>query len=205
MAKRTLAVRRLGFRDAKMFFHIACEGNETEPRYFQLFRPPRDAKFQLKVIPSRHKSSPTEVLATLKTFFNKNGRKGDEAWIVIDRDAWQETELNDICRQAAHLGFKVAMSNPCFELWLYLHLRDNTQFAHRHHCQDELSQHLPGYSRTAKSTYDTAILATGVRDAVRRARALDRHPNQPWPHHQSTRVYLLIEKIHEAQENPLGV
>ena len=79
--------------------------------------------------------------------------KGDEGWIVIDRDAWTETELNNVHREANERGFYVAFSNPCFELWLYLHLCDARSFNDRHDCHRGLAGVLPGYSPDTKGGY----------------------------------------------------
>ncbi|OGV41922.1 MAG: hypothetical protein A2X46_17875 [Lentisphaerae bacterium GWF2_57_35] len=187
--------RQIGYRKPKKHFHIATEGNETEPRYFELFKTTREDEIQLKIIPSKHKSRPLQVLEHLKLHVAKNGRKGDEAWLVIDRDAWDEAELNDVFREAQSYGYEVALSNPCFELWLYLHMRDNRLFANRHQCQDMLQDVLDGYDPNKKSTYKTECLLPNVDMAIQRAQGLDLHPNDLWPRNQATRVYKLIHRI----------
>jgi hypothetical protein len=192
--------RRIGFRNPKKFFFISMEGAETEPRYFEEFKTEREAEIQIKLVPNpKHKSKPTEVLQRLRQYMRQNAtREGDEAWIVIDRNSWPEAELDQVCREAAGLGYFVAVSNPCFELWLYLHLRDNRPFPDRHDCQRELARALPSYSPGKKSSYDVAdvaVLIEGVEAAIQRATALDVNPGQPWPRTQATRVYRLVQKL----------
>jgi hypothetical protein len=52
----------------------------------------------------------------------------DEFWLIIDRDDWEEIhnhnfdKLVDDCKKENN--FFLAMSNPCFEIWLILHLKD---------------------------------------------------------------------------------
>jgi hypothetical protein len=117
--------RQVEFEDRNLIIVIAMEGAETEPRYFKEFRAPREGKIQIKLVNNpKHKSRPDEVLRRLEQYSRRNGTPGDEGWIVIDRDAWPEEELNDVHRRARAAHFSVAISNPCFELWLYLHLRD---------------------------------------------------------------------------------
>jgi hypothetical protein len=49
----------------------------------------------------------------------------DELWICIDADHWirgsHQRELAEVLRQCRSNGYGVAISNPCFEVWLLLH------------------------------------------------------------------------------------
>jgi hypothetical protein len=192
--------RRIEFREPKKFFFIAMEGKETEPRYFQEFRTSRAANIQIKLVPNpKHKSRPGEVLDRLRRHMRNNvTRTGDEGWIVVDRDAWLDADLDAVCAAAANQGYFVAVSNPCFELWLYLHLRANRPFIDRHHCQRELAQVLAGYCPDKKSSFEIRDLLDGVGAAVARAQALDVNACQPWPRTQCTRVYRLVQKLRPA-------
>ena len=171
------------------------EGARTEPIYFGALRPGRDAAVRLVLVSSKgHKSNPKEVLARLQDWARKNGlRKGDEGWLIIDRDEFSELELDAVCAEAARCGYHVAMSNPCFELWLWLHVRENRPFLGSTHCQKELGKILPDYS---KGKYDPeALLKIGGHLAIKRASALDLNPDEAWPRVQSTRVYRLCQRI----------
>jgi len=101
------------------------------------------------------------------------------------------------------------VSNPCFELWLLLHLkaldeypeeilqefrenrRPNAKHA-RTRMELELVTVLGSYS---KSNPDTGQLLGNVPIAIERARALDINPEYRWPNDLGTRVYLIAEKI----------
>ncbi len=196
-SKRRNGFRRgVEFEERNRFIVVSMEGAETEPRYFSEFRTPREAKIQIKLVPnSKHKSKPAEVLQRLEAYFRKNGLRGDEGWVVIDRDAWTEEELNEVHRRARKGQFFVALSNPCFELWPYLHLCDPKSFNDRHHCQRELTQVLRGYSPDAKGGYDASQLVVVVNKAIERARNSDLEPQDTWPRRQATRVYKLIERL----------
>lgn len=45
----------------------------------------------------------------------------DIIWFVVDTDRWREQlhGLRQLCRGKTH--WKMAQSNPCFEVWLYFH------------------------------------------------------------------------------------
>lgn len=172
------------------------EGRATESCYFDLFRTAREHPLQYKPVSNpKDKSKPGEVYDRLDRAFRAYERSRDEGWLVIDRDAWTESELDDVCRKARARGYHVALSNPCFELWLYLHKRDNRPFADRHECQRALGEILANYSPDRKGSFDPQGLREGIEAALERAAALDQHPDTPWPRHQATRVYRLVRKL----------
>lgn len=199
MGKRQRFERRVAFRFTKKLFLIASEGAETEPSYFEEFklRVSRDSIIRVKLVANpNHKSHPIAVLKRLAAAAKEMGTKpGDELWLVIDRDAWSEPDLNTVCVAAKKNGFHVALSNPCFELWLYLHLKENRNFIDRHQCQRELENVCESYAKNGKSGYDAKSLIAEVHKAIGRAKSLDLRPQDPWPKTQATRVYLLVEKL----------
>lgn len=143
-----------------------------------------------------HGSHPKQVLKRLKEAAkSKEIKDGDELWLIIDRDGWLPADLNTVCRQAKDLGYFVALSNPCFELWLYLHLANNRQFTDRHQCQREFAKIHKSYGTGGKSGYDAKPLLKEIGKAIERSKAIDIHPESPWPKTQATRVYILIEKL----------
>ena len=46
-----------------------------------------------------------------------------------------------------------------------------------------------------ESAYDAPTLISHVESAIKRARALDKNPNDRWPQTLGTRVYLLAESV----------
>jgi hypothetical protein len=191
--------RRVGFRATKKLFLIASEGAETEPRYFEELkvRVRRDSIIRVKLVANpKHKSHPKEVLKHLRSAAKDEGvKRGDDLWLIIDRDAWKKTDLDEVCKEAKALGYFVGLSNPCFELWLYLHLRDNRHFIDRHQCQRDLGRICESYAMRGKSGYDPRVIITEIEKAIARARKLDVRPADLWPKTQATRVYLLVEKL----------
>lgn len=106
-------------RDARLFV-IATEGEKTEKQYFSLFR---NRRCQVKIIEtSEGRSAPKYVLERLKKFKKEYQLKGDdELWLMIDVDRWPEGKLAAVSSQSAQNNFFLAVSNPCFEIWLYMH------------------------------------------------------------------------------------
>jgi len=189
--------RKREFLPRRHVIAIACEGAATERIYFEELKPGRDAFIQLVPVPrAGHKSHPRDVLGDLVRWSAKHGLRGrGEGWIVIDREdeANRSTQvLDEVCADAARHGFMVAVSNPCFELWLWLHLRDNRGFTDRHQLKRELKRIMPNFDGSA---YDAAPFIATATDAVTRARQLEQNAQHPWPQNQGTRLYLLVQKI----------
>ena len=123
--KPTIAISgaRKMHRDASLLV-IACEGEKTEAEYlsFSCFQ---NSRVKLCIVPSKDgKSSPIHVLENLKEEVEKYDLKpGDQIWIVIDTDRWTfETQLKPLLNaKIRKFPVNIAVSNPCFELFLYLH------------------------------------------------------------------------------------
>ncbi|MGH1338804.1 MAG: RloB family protein [Aureispira sp.] len=112
---------------------LAYEGNETEPQYYQALKEQlRSSNTVIKILSLKRArldtlSAPKHVFNQLKTY-KKNYRTTaqDEFWMIIDRDRWKLDEWLEKCR--LEKNFFVALTNPCFEFWLLLHLFEVTDF-----------------------------------------------------------------------------
>lgn len=197
-------IRRSGLRDAKLLV-IASEGQKTEPKYFTDLKDAYTRSgLHVEVLErSQSASSPLHVLAHLNKFKTKYKlRRDDELWMVIDVDRWPEHNLRDVAGKCRDKGFCLAVSNPCFELWLLLHLDEfdlydheqkNCLFQNSHRfIEKEIRRILGSYNR---SNLDTSKFLHHVENAVARARILDVDPGSRWPNLLGTKVYLLVEKI----------
>ena len=188
--------RPVRFKKTKRLFVISTEGAETEPIYFQAFRPGRDGHFRLKILGNpNHKSNPVDVVQRLVEY-ERRERPGanTEYWAIIDRDAWDDADLRSAFALARERkNYHIAMSNPCFELWIWLHLRPNRSFADRHDCQRSLEREWPEFS---KNCYDAASLIPKVLLACERAEGLA-SPDEAWPVAQGTDVFRLSRRLME--------
>jgi len=115
--------KRAPYRDA-FYFIIVCEGTNREPDYFRFFD---GMSSRVKVFPvvSAVGSAPRlliDVAIEKEKELDANDER-DRVWFVIDTDRWRE-QLHDI-RQECDLRphWRVAQSNPCFEVWLYFHAK----------------------------------------------------------------------------------
>jgi hypothetical protein len=153
-------------------------------------------------------SAPEYVIEVLDQFREEYDYKEglDELWLVIDTDHWGNEKLARIARECWQKEYKMAVSNPCFELWLLLHhkalseypseildeFRDNSRKGNRTRLERELVKLLGEFS---KSSLKTEHFLPHVEKAIERAKELDETPEQRWPEDLGTRVYLLAETI----------
>lgn len=211
MRQRKDFTRSEGKKSARLVI-IATEGTDTEPIYFEAVKADFcSSNVHVEVLRRTDgNSSPENVYHQLRMFKDEyNIADDDELWVVVDRDKWKEKMLSDValhCHQDSNLMFCV--SNPCFELWLLLHLEDVASYS-----EDELQQ-LRENSKINKtgstwlkhkmrqllgsyseSKYDVYRLLPTIDAAIDRAVKLDVNPTDRWPQDIGTRVYLLVKSI----------
>jgi len=192
--------RRTPFREPKLKMLIVCEGANTEKQYFEQF-----AKFHrnslVDVIVEGGKGVPLTVVRAAKERKEKAisdaKRKDDEflkyqwVWCVFDVD--NHPNVPEARIMAADNGIELAISNPCFELWLLLHHRDCPGELHRHAAQTMLKDHVAGYDKHVNFDDYT----DGYHKAVQRAKSLDQlaeSMGEPG-RNPTTGVYVLTEMI----------
>ncbi|NOQ36417.1 MAG: RloB domain-containing protein [Methylococcaceae bacterium] len=113
---------------------IYCEGERREADYFNYFSEiSSKIKLEIESPENGGDSSPTGLLTKALTQLESPKPKyellaEDEVWFVIDTDSWGE-KINDLRQHCVNkLNWKVAQSNPCFEIWLYYHFKEFEAF-----------------------------------------------------------------------------
>lgn len=194
--------RRAPTRDPLPIVLIVCEGEVTEPQYLNAFRRVHGANtVRIRVeAPGGDPRALVERAIELQDAAEREARRArdvnlrfDEVWCVFDVD--QHQRLEEALRVAEHGGVHVAVSNPCFELWVLLHFVGQTAHLSPKQARDRLRKHLPGYDKHIR--FDD--VSAGYADAVRRAQALDvRHTaSSTYGANPSTGVHRLTERIRE--------
>jgi hypothetical protein len=172
---------------------VATEGIKTEREYLALINRERITVNWVRP----DSSNPMGVLKAMKRHIEKEPlRRGDEAWIVIDRDHWAETELNDVASWAnSQPNHGMALSNPKFEYWMLLHFEDAKGVSTSYEIKNKLRQYLPSYvKQVAPSDFSEENIAR----AIVRAKSQDDNTHD-WPKSPGqTTVYRLIERMLEA-------
>lgn len=206
--------RREAFRDARLIV-IASEGKDTERIYFKaLAKEYTNPRVHVHILErseaEQNNSSPDHVLKQLNDYKSQYELEADdELWLVVDKDRWTEAMLSCVATECSQeVAMHMALSNPCFELWLLLHIEDSALLTPEEQKQwienrrkskngdpylkVRLRQKMGSYH---ESSYDALALIAHVEDAIERARVLDKNPNDRWPQTLGTRVYLLAESV----------
>jgi hypothetical protein len=192
--------RRKHFTEPRPHILVCCEGQVTEPSYFNgLKREGHNNLLHVEVKPGGlAPKTLVDYAVDLKRAAEKKARgqrddnlKYDEVWCVFDVDAHKH--LLDAKQKAEVHGINMAISNPCFELWLLLHFQDQRPHIERHQVQSLCRGHMPRYIKEVPF----ALVVPHHQEAVGRAVALDK-----WQQEQdrpggnpSTGVHRLTEQI----------
>lgn len=174
--------------------YIFCEGKNTEPEFIDGFRkmhgnslveliiePAAGAPLTL-VTKARSKAKELKRLAAKSL---DPLEKLYEVWAVFDRD--EHPKIREAFEMADAHNIFVGYSNPCFELWPYLHFKEHNAAVHRHDLQRKLKSEIPSYC-PKKAKIVTPCLMPKNSYAVAKDRAL--------------RLSLMHKKVDSAKENP---
>lgn len=185
---------------------IICEGQKTEPSYFNGLRVSERARtVYLEIddtggVPKTLVERAADIKKSLRRSARKSGDSNsqyDEVWCVFDVD--EHPNLHDALQQAKANDIKLAVSNPCFELWLVLHFQEQRASIERHSVQRMWREHMPSYVKTV----DFGAIAAFVGAAIQRAEDLDKWQADRGNSgaNPSTSVHKLVQVIRENSRN----
>ena len=178
---------------------IVCEGAETEPNYFDVFRQRlRLSKSQLKICGKECGSHPKSVVKHAKEEKNeigKDGLKYDHIWCVFDCD--QHENIHEALNQAEGNKFKVAFSNPCFELWYLYHFQDQTAHIERDAVIQLLKHsYIPDYEKSMGNIYNLLLERQAVAlERAKQVRKWHKDNGDEETENPSTTVDTLVEEL----------
>ena len=208
-------VREGGFKEAEKLFILAYEGEKTEPYYFNglrgsdLFNDSGIIEIISLVRSNRSGTDPFSVKSLLKaaksTFRFKST---DEFWLVVDRDHWEtkhKHSFDQIISECEIEGnFFMALSNPCFEIWIILHFVDPSSWTNEQMAMIYENQKSGGKNYLSK--YISTVLGKGYSKtppildmlpftqlAIDRAKMIDKFDK--YPKEVGTHIYKLVEKL----------
>lgn len=195
--------RLVARRPVKKTVVVFCEGTKTEPKYIEALKNEpavRDiASVDIRLEATSGGEVPLTLVrraAELRAKAGVENAEIDEIWCIFDVE-WptNHPHLREAIQLARDKRIQLAISNPCFELWLILHFRnceawlDNNQARRaRRECDGQTEKGL-----------DPALYMSRLDLAVRNAAALDRKHKQDqtlFPHNNpSSGMYLFVLSV----------
>jgi hypothetical protein len=210
-------IRQGGFIDAEKLYILSYEGTVSEKKYFEDFRSSEmfNNSGLIELIslkrPKDKGSDPFSVKKLLSDVKREFGFKNtDEFWLIIDRDNWEsihKLSFDDLVSECKkEKNFYLAMSNPCFEIWLVLHFKhisdftseeqqlifENAKINNTKNYIDDVIGHLQGRGYNKRPNPNIYLPLTTT--AIERAKMLD-NLEEDYPTKTGTHLYKLIEKI----------
>lgn len=191
---------------AKPSILIVCEGENTEPSYFNQFR-----------LSSAKVKSVGEGYNTISLVYRafELSKQGDfdQVWCVFDKDDFNENDFNDAIQIAQSNNFGVAYSNQAFEYWLILHFNDHQGGGmHRNDYNDKIKSLLKPYKVKYDGTGSKVVeedffeLLDGIDEKTKNKRVdlaiarAERNYNQfahtnPAKEESSTTLFRLVQEL----------
>lgn len=182
-SRETNLARRTGVREEHRSVLILTNGQRTEVDYFEALKLEPWVTAD-KVTVKFQPGDPNGLVNRAATIRDDNAYS--EAWAVCDLDEFDVTAAYD---SAGDNRVKLALSVPCFEVWLLLHVTDKRPgFNSASQVAAHLGKHVRGWDKAKLNFKD---FQAGVSDAVTRAQRLGEPPDA----NPSTAVWRVIQSL----------
>lgn len=131
---------------------LVCEGSVTEKEYFRdlraLGRIPVTFEFVTGMGPKALVDSAIEKKLQAESLSKRTKDSFDiydSVWVIFDVD--EHPHILDSKKRALKHGIRLAISNPCFELWVLLHFSDQRRCILRDKVQKLCRKYIKGYKK----------------------------------------------------------
>lgn len=198
--------RTKGVRPEQRRFLIYCEGACTEDQYFKGLRTDLRSLPVAICLGGEHGEPKSLVRAAIdhqeraSRSASDRWTEYDEVWCVIDVEAPVPHDgLAAALKLARQHGVQVALTNPCFELWLLLHFKDISGYCTSAEAQRALERlDACGYSVDRKHL-EYESLRAGHGRAEQRAQALRERTTKGYADNPWTDVDRLVGRLRAAR------
>lgn len=194
-------------------YYIFCEGEQTEPNYFNGFKkiiddsPIYKNMVSVKIEPIGAET--LYVMGQAEAYIHDQQIQKGQVWCVYDKDSFPAerfdgvvTRTNELNKQNSNIQYHCAWSNQCIELWFILHFSYYQSDNHRRYYVDYLNgifekKKLGKYEKNMTNIFDILLNYGDPKMASRFARKLlmnskDKQPSDIAP---GTKVYELVEEL----------
>jgi hypothetical protein len=194
--------RSVSKRIPKRKIVIYSEGEKTEPDYFEAVRKHiKDLLIDIDIVdgagvPLTIAKEASKAAREFRRINRKQSyAESDEFWAVFDRD--EHPNISDAIQLCESTNVGVALSDPCFEVWLILHFQEFDRPDDRHQVQRHLETICTDYNRNRRKTTDCDKLIAQMEKAEERAEVQLKRRNSEGntPSRPFTTVFQLTRRI----------
>ncbi len=206
--------RRTEYLEQKEFrYYIFCEGQQTEPQYFNGFKkyiesnPIYKDMVLIEIEPCGAETM--RVIGQAEDYVRRNEITKGQIWCVYDKDSFPAERFNGVFERAGVLNtqnqdvqYHVAWSNECIEFWFLLHFSNYISNNHRTEyikfLNNKFSELKIGkYAKNMENIFDILLEHGNPRLAIRYAkRIINEHQEMtPTMIAPGTKVYELVEEL----------
>lgn len=191
--------RRASKRSSYEKVLIVCEGEKTEPNYFNEIVDYYQINTANIEIDGTSGSSPTSVFERALELYAKEKAKGDSfdrVYCVFDKDSHESypRTVGAIKSQRPAGTFYVATSVPCFEYWLILHYQYTTRpYSTSVDAYNDLRALMPDYQKGSTNLFSKLIdqLEFAKANAIR----ANAQANENFTDNPTTQIHELVEYL----------
>ena len=206
--------RRQEYLEMKEFrYYIFCEGEQTEPLYFNGFKkliednPIYKDMVLIQIEPCGAETM--RVINLAERYVKENHIEKGQIWCVYDKDSFPAENFNGVVGRAEVLNkdnpllqYHTAWSNECIEFWFLLHFAYYTSNNHRSEYIRFLNEKyrelgIGKYQKNNSATFDILMNHGNPKLASRYARRIikDNMKLSPADIAPGTKVYELVEEL----------
>lgn len=206
--------RRKEYLEKKEYrYYIFCEGEQTEPQYFNGFKrliednPIYKDMVLIEIEPCAAETM--RVIGMAEKYVAKNKIDKGQIWCVYDKDSFPASHFNGVVTRAEKLNqqnlklqYHCAWSNECIELWFILHFANYRSNNHRTEYISFLNDKfkelgLGRYQKNMKNIFEILMEQGNPKLAVRYAKRIitEEQGKSPSEIAPGTRVYELVEEL----------
>lgn len=206
--------RRQEYLEKREFrYYIFCEGQQTEPAYFEGFKryieenPIYRDMVLIEIEPCQAETM--RVIGKAEAYVKKHRLKKGQIWCVYDKDSFPAKDFNGVVERVEYLNqlnpdiqYHAAWSNECIEFWFMLHFAYYTSNNHRTEYIKFLNAEfqklgIGKYEKNRSDIFEILLRKGNPKLAIRYAKRLIKAgcgmtPTEIAP---GTRVYALAEEL----------
>ena len=206
--------RRQEYLEMKEYrYYIFCEGEQTEPLYFDGFKklieenPIYKDMVSIEIEPCGAETM--RVIGQAEKYVKDNQISKGQIWCVYDKDSFPAKDFNGVVSRAESLNkenpliqYHAAWSNECIEFWFLLHFAYYTSNNHRTAYISFLNEKykklgVDRYQKNDKDTFEILMSRGNPKLASRYAKRIvaEHEGLSPADIAPGTKVYELVEEL----------